>query len=426
MYQSQSEFESIEESPSPSLMLGTPAPQALSSSPTLAPSMTQLPSSAPSSSNPTFSPIVRMQANVLVTLGKVPERVMTKSEVKMFTDLTMEFLQKYTEQTLILDDIDIWHQQNVLVDAAADNSTIYDDFNGDGIDFTGANVTQDTNTSVSLANGTDAGDFANTGAAGGFAADYTTENTGAAGGFAADYTTENTGAAGGFAADYSTENTGAADGFAADYSTENTGAAGGFAADYTNENTGAAGGFAVDYNNENAAGIGERHRETRAGGGSSVGWYSGAHLEQEKLDKIIAFKQKHSDHGPKTTGVQITLILRIPFAYIPEDLLGKYVSVVIQDHGVELVRSLRRQSMFYSYFKELNVIISEPVEELTMPPTNMPTTNAQLIAFQKEEALVESSTDRGIVTVSTMLSPSFTMYVFSNTMFFSCFTDDWI
>ena len=124
-------------------------------------------------------------------------------------------------------------------------------------------------------------------------------------------------------------------------------------------------------------------------------------LEQEKLDKIIAFKQKHMDKGTKVGGVQVTLILRIPFAYIPENLLGKFASVTVQEHGIELLLSLTRQSSFYSYFKELDGISALSIEVLTHPPTNQPTSYAQLISLQSEDQIPdEDSFGQNFETVS--------------------------
>jgi hypothetical protein len=158
-----------------------------------------------------------------------------------------------------------------------------------------------------------------------------------------------------------------------------------------------AGGFA-DFNSERSD-AGQRHRRNKAGGGSSGISGSSGGLSQEKLDKIIAFKQKHSDRGPKTTGNQVTLILRIPFAYLPENLLGKFVSVVIEEHGVDLVSSLRSHSAFYSYFKDLTAVSSDVVGELTMPPTNMPTSYIQFIALKKDEQAIMTEDGQSFATM---------------------------
>ena len=132
--------------------------------------------------------------------------------------------------------------------------------------------------------------------------------------------------------------------------------------------------------------------------GSGSGGSGTTALDQDKLDKIIAFKLKHSDRGPKIEGVQVTLILRIPFSYLPQNLLSRYVSVIVEEHGIELVHSLRKQSSFYSYFKELRRVSSEAVEELTLPPTSVPTSYVQFLALQDVEEL--ESDDKSFYNVS--------------------------
>jgi hypothetical protein len=382
------------ESPAP--IIDTPAPQFGFDSPTLQPTASKMPSIEPSSSSPTSSPVVRMEAYATITLHDVPERVMSESEVEIFTKTTFEFLEKYTEQTLILDAINLWHQQLVLVDDLATTynasafmtkEEIMEAINGQNItDMLGTNATE----GEGIANGM----------ASGFA-DINTEGTdnAMASGFA-DINTEGTdnAMASGFA-DINTEGTdnALASGFA-DINAENTEntMSSGFAymgtesksdlieseptadefADYDAKKTtdAMAGGFANS---------GQRRMKRGSGSGGSAT----TALDKDKLDKIIAFKLKHSDRGPKIRGVQVTLILRIPFTYLPQNLLGRYVSVIVEEHGIELVHSLRKQSSFYSYFKELRRVSSEAIEELTLPPTSVPTSSVQFLALQDVEEL---------------------------------------
>jgi hypothetical protein len=182
--------------------------------------------------------------------------------------------------------------------------------------------------------------------------------------------------------------------------------AGGFADFSTDSESEMAGGFAEfnseETTNELAGGfVNMGQRKLKAGGGEGKGGGVVSSLDQKKRDKIIAFKREHSNRGPKTAGVQVTLILRIPFAYLPEDLIAKFASVVVQEHGVELVRSLRRQSSFYSYFKDISGVTSDTVEKLTMPPTDMPTSHIHVLTLQKQqEALVMETDGSSFVTVS--------------------------
>jgi hypothetical protein len=368
-----------------------------------------------------------MQANIWLTLHNVPDRVMEKSEVEVFTETTLGFLQKYTEQTLILEMINVWHQQLVEVDVAnpgvlsnefnagPSETSLTDDFIANITEGSIVNTTQGVNATGSSDNITDT-------SAGGFA-DFSSEN--AAGGFA-DFKNDDSAdeMAGGFA-DFGNENDSGVD--EDDSADEMTGGfaglgnendSGGFVsvitagevpgefAELSTESDEMAGGFAEfdseETTNELAGSfVNMGQRKIKAGGGAGKGSVGLNKLDQEKLDKIIAFKQKHSDRGPKTSGVQVTLILLIPFAYLPEDLLAKFASVIVQEHGVELVRSLRMQSSFYSYFKELTGVTSDTVEELTMPPTNMPTTHVHSLTLQKEEqALTMETNGSSFATVS--------------------------
>ena len=313
-------------------------------SPTVSPSLTQTPSFAPSSRFPTFAPILRMQANILVTLSNVPQRVMSETETDVFTKAALEFLQSYTEETLILDEIGMYHQEMVLVDAANGdlNENIFGNTDASIVDgaesIEAKNVDGDVDGSILIVNETE------------ISADVDIPSVLGDGNESAVGESVDE-MAGGFATGFS------------DTATEDE-AAGGFAAGYLNR------------------------RRARGGGGIGSTDYG---LEQEKLNKIIAFKLKHSDRGPKVAGVQLTLILHVSFAFLPESLLGTYLSVIVNEHGIELERSLRQQSLFYSYFKDLDDVSSESVEELTPPPTKMPNSYDNFVALKNEDAYLESS-----------------------------------
>eukprot|EP00956_Cyclotella_meneghiniana_P007978 scaffold10623_cov65-Cyclotella_meneghiniana.AAC.2 len=245
----------------------------------------------------------------------------------------------YTEKTMILDAIGIYHQEMVLVDAANVDldENIFGSTNASSVDGAESNEAYgvgDVNASIFIVNETEipavSGDR--------------NENT---------VNESIDGFAGGFAAGFS---------------------------DTTPEDE-MAGGFAAGFS-------GIRHRRARAGGGTGGTGSNDYGLEQEKLNKIIAFKLKHNDRGPKVAGVQVTLTFQVSFAYLPESLFGTYLSVIVDEHGIELVRSLRRQSLFYSYFKDLDHVSSEVVQELTPPPTKMPSESSyeNFVALKNDEA----------------------------------------
>jgi hypothetical protein len=124
-------------------------------------------------------------------------------------------------------------------------------------------------------------------------------------------------------------------------------------------------------------------------------------LEQEKKDQIIAFKKKQKEELiPQTSAMQITLIIKVAFSFLPQDLLAELAVVTIQDHESELIMMLQEQSAFYTYFKPLDGITSDVVKELTPPPTPGPTTLAFSLVNQLGDVDVEEDSGFGFGAVS--------------------------
>lgn len=76
---------------------------------------------------------------------------------------------------------------------------------------------------------------------------------------------------------------------------------------------------------------------------------------------------------PQVTAVEITLILRISIALLPEKLLGNLAAVEIDENQSELLSLLNEQSAFYTYFKEMDGVESRAIEYVTDAPTLRPT-----------------------------------------------------
>lgn len=124
-------------------------------------------------------------------------------------------------------------------------------------------------------------------------------------------------------------------------------------------------------------------------------------LEQEKKDQIIAFKKKQKEEEiPQATAMQITLIIKVSFSFLPEDLLAKLAVVTIEDNEYELMLLLQEQSAFYTYFKPLSGVTSDVVFELTPPPSPEPTTLAFYLTNNEEEVFLEEESGFGFGTVS--------------------------
>jgi hypothetical protein len=110
-------------------------------------------------------------------------------------------------------------------------------------------------------------------------------------------------------------------------------------------------------------------------------------LEQEQKDQIIAFKKKQKESAvPQTSAMQITLIVKVSFSFLPEDLLAKLLDVTIEENEQDLMMMLQEQSSFYTYFKPLNGITSDVVPELTPPPSSRPSTVNNEVAVLEEES----------------------------------------
>ena len=126
-------------------------------------------------------------------------------------------------------------------------------------------------------------------------------------------------------------------------------------------------------------------------------------LEEEKKEQIIEFKKNQKEQAvPQSTAMQITLILKISFSFIPEDLLSKMAVVVIQEHDFEFIMSCKEQSAFYTYFKTLDGVTADVVLELTPPPTPEPTTHAHFLSSQQEEVVLEEKGGFGFGAVSLL------------------------
>ena len=95
----------------------TPQPIEPTNFPTAPPTVSMKPTIAPTTVEPTFAPVVPMRANIVTTLRNVPERSMTPREVEKFLEIMTLFLKRHTQSSIVLDGIDMWHQQLITVEA---------------------------------------------------------------------------------------------------------------------------------------------------------------------------------------------------------------------------------------------------------------------------------------------------------------------
>lgn len=84
---------------------------------TESPTMSKEPTLSPMTGEPTMAPLVPMRANIIIKLRNVPERQMTDRESEKFIEILSAVLKRYAGTIMIVDGIDVWHQELTVVDA---------------------------------------------------------------------------------------------------------------------------------------------------------------------------------------------------------------------------------------------------------------------------------------------------------------------
>mmetsp|Transcript_12445 Transcript_12445/g.26815 ORF Transcript_12445/g.26815 Transcript_12445/m.26815 type:complete len:1210 (-) Transcript_12445:141-3770(-) len=100
----------------------TPAPVEPTGFPTATPTISVAPTMYPTTAEPTMSPVVPMRVNLVTTLRNVPERSMTVREEEKYIAILTAFLKRHTGSSMVLDGIDLWHQE--LISVAAKEGTV--------------------------------------------------------------------------------------------------------------------------------------------------------------------------------------------------------------------------------------------------------------------------------------------------------------
>lgn len=104
--------------------------------------------------------------------------------------------------------------------------------------------------------------------------------------------------------------------------------------------------------------------------------------KREKKRRKIMGKKKEAT-VPQVVAVEITMILRISIAFLPDNLLGKLAAAEINENQPELLSLLHTESAFYTYFKNMDGIMSRTIERVTEVPTPRPTTLEQYLASRE-------------------------------------------
>ena len=99
-------------------------------------------------------------------------------------------------------------------------------------------------------------------------------------------------------------------------------------------------------------------------------------------------------------GMEVTLIAKVSFAFLPHNLLGSMAAVAFEEHEQEFLDLLHEQQAFYTFFKIMDGISAVGVQELTPPPTEAPTTYAYFLENQQvlidENVTTTEESDTGL------------------------------
>lgn len=108
--------------------------------------------------------------------------------------------------------------------------------------------------------------------------------------------------------------------------------------------------------------------------------------------------------APKMYSLEVTVIMRVSYSFLPISLLGSFAAETIDDNKEVLLGLLRGQNSFYSYFKKMDDIYSIAVDTVTNPPTQAPVTQAQLMEL-------DEITDLSVVSEDDPSGSNFAVYV---------------
>lgn len=114
----------------------------------------------------------------------------------------------------------------------------------------------------------------------------------------------------------------------------------------------------------------------------------------------LGWKKKEPEPIPQVTAVDVTLILRVTFANLPDNMLGSMAAVAIEENAQEFLALLKEQQAFYTFFKLADGVFCRVIDEVTGAPTGGPTTAAHyeavLAAQLLEDMGAEEEEDAGL------------------------------
>lgn len=94
--------------------------------------------------------------------------------------------------------------------------------------------------------------------------------------------------------------------------------------------------------------------------------------------------RRNDEALPQVYSLEVTVIMRISYFFLPSNLLGSMAAETIDDNKELLLGLLKGQNSFYGYFKQMDNIDSIAIDSVTIPPTESPITQAQAL----EDAII--------------------------------------
>ena len=331
----------------------TPAPIMPTKSPTVEPTSSFPPTMFPTTTRPTNSPVIPMRTNFVATLRNVPKRDMTSREVEKYMEILTIFLRRHTEQSMVIEGIEFWHQHLLVLPAKVEE------------------VEEEAEAPASAA-AEEQSEKPDAGEEEGKVDSTVAEDESA---LAVEET------------ELSPEEELTIDAELAAVEKEASKLA----------DDGGDGQSAEEEYNEDEDGEEDGESSPKIAGKRSLHPSKKRHVHPAP-DVIDCDHPELADAAGYTCGMEVQLILKVSYAFLPYELLSDMAVVAIEENESELLDLLHEQQAFYTFFRNMDQIKSRVIDgELTLAPTTAPSTRAFMEANQAQEILNTTATeDSGI------------------------------
>ncbi|EJK50247.1 hypothetical protein THAOC_30810 [Thalassiosira oceanica] len=330
----------------------TPAPITPTESPTVAPTSSFPPTMFPTTTRPTNSPVIPMRTNFVATLRNVPKRDMTSREVEKYIEILTAFLRRHTEQSMVIEGIEFWHQHLLVLPAMVEE------------------LEEEDAEEPALAAAEEESEEPDAGEEEGKDDSAVAEDESA---LAVEET------------ELSPEEELTIDAELA----------------------------AVEKEASKLADDGGDGQPDEEEADEDEGDEEDASPQIAGKRSLHPSKKRHVHPAPEvldcdhpelahaagyTCGMEVHLILKVSYAFLPYELLSDMAVVAIEENESELLDLLHEQQAFYTFFRNMDQVTSRVIEgDMTLAPTVAPSTLAYMEANQAQEILNLTATeDSGI------------------------------